>query len=436
MRFEEIYLDEASNLGRTELLKYGRNSRRVQTFLDRVKNEIPFKTLTGQEFIVDPSTYSEVEDMIKNSLPRFSIVVQDKDGNTINTNNFQKEPDFGGQEKETLKIKPSHIFPDGTFKADKVFDAVINNSVLAATDYGQIVIDLAKQIQKGDNPSFGDAPGEFHKAIRDYAGEYLGVLALLRGIANFPNQEAWFEHLGVKDLSDITMFFPSKQNNPLADSEGYFENAQTGNRILLSSKGGERGAPPSLNNLKIPDNLKTPEYEDVIDFIESMQQADARTQPFYGLNSLYKLVPDKLPGYLRRVLPFSEDTIDKLFRYQQVGRKSSVTKLPPTYRKLIDNYTNLSRVKDDATPGGILHYACNKVILDVINNQKVFPEFDDLAREILQHNFIQIHTFIESNTLTFSVVWPNKEMAQGNISLYSKSSASNPQKGKMSFSVS
>lgn len=435
MRFREFILLEASNLSRTELLKYGTNSKRVQAFLNRVKNGIPFKMISGGEFTVDPETYNQVEDLIKNSLPRQSIVVKDEEGNTVNTNKFIKEPEFGGQEKETLRLKPAHIFPNSRFKASKVFEAVINNPVLQETDYGEIVIDLAKQIQKSSNPDLGDAPGEYHKAIRDYAGEYLGVLALLKGIANFPNQDAWFNHLGVSDLNNITLFFPKKQNNPLADSEGYFENNEKGNRILVSSKGGKKGAPPSLNNLKIPDHLRTQEYNDVIKFIEALQDASSRTQPFYGLNALMELVPENIPGYLKKILPFSESTIDKLESWTFKGKKSDLFMLPKVYQKLVQDNVDLPRVKDDAPVGGLVHYAVNNLILDIVNNQRAIPEFDDLAREILQHNFIQIHTFIDSNKLTFSVVWPNREMATGNIALYSKASASNPVKGRLSFSV-
>jgi len=435
MRFTEIILTEAPHLGRSELLKYGINSKRVQEFLDRVKNSKPFKLIAGGEFVVDPKTYNEVKNKIENSVQRESIIVRDEEGNTVNTNNFVKEPAFGGQEKEKYELKPSHIFPDGKFSASKVFDAVINNSVLQKTEYGKIVIDLAKQIQSGKEPVISDAPGEYHKAIRDYAGEYLGVLALLKGIANFPNQDAWFNHLGVSSLDEITLFFPSKQNNPLADSEGFFENKETGNRILVSSKGGEKGAPPSLNNLKIPDNLRTAEYKDVISFIETMQSSNARTQPFRGLNALFEIVPDKIPGYAKKALPFSEATIEKLERLTDQGKKSDLFQLPKVYQKIVNEWVDLPRVKDTAPIGGLVHYAVNNMILDIVNNKKSIPQFDDLAREILQYNFIQIHTFLEADKMTFSVIWPNREMATGNIALYSKASASNPAKGRMSFSV-
>jgi hypothetical protein len=115
----------------------------------------------------------------------------------LKVNQLYKHPDIiqaaGGRAsvstKEKLLLKPSHIFPDGRFSAQKVFDAVINNKVLKTTDYGNYVINIAKQIQRGEQPDMSPVPEEFKKAIRDFAGEYLGVLALLNNTATFPSRE-------------------------------------------------------------------------------------------------------------------------------------------------------------------------------------------------------------------------------------------------------
>ena len=63
------------------------------------------------------------------------------------------------------------------------------------------------------------------------------------------------------------------------------------------------------------------------------------------------------------------------------------------------------------------------------------PTFEPLAREILQHNFIQIFARPNGTQLGFDVLWPNKELATGKITLYSKSSSTEPGKAKLSFSV-
>ena len=96
---------------------------------------------------------------------------------------------------------------------------------------------------------------------------------------------------------------------------------------------------------------------------------------------------------------------------------------------------NLDRVNPRATPGGIIHYTLNKVLVDAVNNNNAMPNFEPLAREILQKNFIQIFARPKGGVLGFDVLWPSKDLATGKIELYSKASSTEPGKQKMSFSV-
>lgn len=342
----------------------------------------------------------------------------------------------GKADKEKLLLKPSHIFPNGKFGAEKVFGAVINNKVLQGTDYGRMVIEMAKEIQAGKNASFADIPKEFQKAIQDYAGEYLGVLALLKGTANFPNRKEWLAHLGVSSLNDIELFFPEAVSNPLADSIGYFKNEKTGNSILVSSKGKD-GAAPSMDGLKIPDNLRTDEYADTIRFVETMQtKGTAFTQPFYGINVLKELqVP--LPKYLDVMVPFSDADIQQIGKWynDKTFTKNKLNKLPKAYRILIDNNISLSRVKDNVPLGGMIQYSIKSELKKMINKDKVLPNFEPMAREILEQNFIQIHAEPRNNALEFDVLWPNKEMGKGKITLETKYGSAAASQGKMSFKV-
>lgn len=337
------------------------------------------------------------------------------------------------KDKEGLKLKPSHIFPDGRFPASKVFDAVINNSVLKSTDYGQMVIEIAKQIQLGQNPEMSQIPKQFVEGIRDFAGEYLGVLALLKGTANFPTRDKWLEHLGVTSLDNIELFFPAKSNNPLADSIGYFQNKETGNSILVSSKGA-KGAAPSIDGLKIPVELdKSNSYQDVIGFIRTLQEkGSAFTQPFYALNYIHEIDPEKIHVSFRDILPITEDEMASLFGYFRSGITIHDVKLLPTkFRRFIKHY----RFKSTHPVAGIIQYYFKQEIKALVNNENVFPEFEPLAREILQKNFIQIFANIKNNKLIFDVVWPNKEMATGKITIETKYGANQAAQGKMSFNV-
>ena len=346
---------------------------------------------------------------------------------------------FTRSQKESFVIKPSQIFSEEKFSAERVFEEIINNNVLTGTDIGEIIIDMARQIQGGKLPSFKDIDKNFQTAIRDYAGEYLGVCALLKGIANFPNQKQWYDHLGVKDLRDIFIHFPKAQNNPLGDSIGSFENTETGNMILISSKGGAKGAPPSLNGLKIPDEIAgKPGYKNEVEFIKTLQESTADVQPFKGINKLFELVPDKIDPIIKTVLPLTIHDINEILTFFD---KSAYTKqdwinLPKKYHPVIGLIQqNLGRFSDTSTPGGMLHYVMNKQIMQVVNEKKAFANFEPLAREILQKNFIQIFARPTATTLGFDVVWPNVEMGTGKIQLYSKASANNPKGQKMSFSV-
>lgn len=337
-------------------------------------------------------------------------------------------------DKEAHIIKPSQIFANEKFPASQVFKEVIENKILQESEIGKYIIEMAKEIQAGQFPNLGKVPKQFHSAIRDYAGEYLGVLALIKGIANFPTRDQWFEHLGVTNLDDITIYFPPESNNPLGDSEGYFQNRETGNMILISSKGGKKGAPPSITGLKIPDNFKTSnEYKAEADIIETLQSMPAFEGPFVALNKLYQYSPKSIDPLYAETLPITNNELAtiKEFTNRKMYNKRDVVSLPEKFRKIVGRGPD---AKLEATPGGILHYAYSSALLKAVNQNNALPGFEPMAREILQKNFIQIFARPKGGNLTFDVLWPNRDMATGKIELYNKSSSTEI-KGKLSFSV-
>ena len=340
--------------------------------------------------------------------------------------------------KESYSIKPSDIFADERFPATNVFNEVINNPKLQEQEIGKLIIEMAKEIKAGTNPSFKDKPEEFKTAIRDYAGEYLGVLALLRGTANFATRKEWLQHLGVKSLDSIYINFPQQSNFALGDSIGSFENAETGNMILISSKGGKMGAPPSLNSLKIPDNLLgSNRYAAEVDFVQTMQGASAVDQPFKGINKLFEYAPDSINETIKQILPLTDqDQTDLIALMDRSYSKNDWKQLPEKFHPLITLISKtFSRFADTATPGGLIHYIITKDIMNAVNDRNAMPEFESLGREILQKNFIQIFARPKGTELGFDVLWPNVELATGKVKLYSKASANDPKKAKMSFSV-
>ena len=385
-------------------------------------------TVDGKETEVKVSILFKSEE-IKLELARIDATARGQDPDAVKTTSS----------KEAYAVKPSDIFADERFPAKQVFNEVINNPKLQEQEIGKVVIDMAQQIQVGDDPQFKNIDSNFKSAIRDYAGEYLGVLALIKGTANFPTRKEWLKHLGVNNIDSIFINFPQQSNFALGDSIGSFENAETGNMILISSKGGKMGAPPSLNSLKIPENLQNSErYAAEIKFVQIMQSASAVMQPFLGINALFEAAPESVNETVRNVLPLSEQDMQELesFMDKQQYTKNDWKQLPEKYHpivRLVDK--TFARFSETATPGGLIHYIMTRDIINAVNERNAFSEFESMAREILQKNFIQIFARPKGAILGFDILWPNVEMATGKVKLYSKASANDPKKAKMSFSV-
>ena len=391
---------------------------------DKVKG-----TIDGDPVEVKVSVLFKSQEL-KLELARVEAIAKGKDPDAVKTTSS----------KEAYTVKPSDIFADERFPAKQVFNEVINNPKLQEQEIGKVIIEMAKEIQDGNDAQFKNIQKEFQSAIRDYAGEYLGVLALIRGTANFPTRKEWLKHLGVSNIDSIFINFPTQSNFALGDSIGSFENAETGNMILISSKGGKMGAPPSLNSLKIPENLVgSNRYAAEVSFVETMQGASAAEQPFLGINKLFEIAPESINETVRNVLPLSAQDISTLtneYMNPSHNKDDWPTVLDEKYHplvRLVDK--TYHKYKETATPGGLIHYIITRDIINAVNERNAMPEFESMAREILQKNFIQIFARPKGAVLGFDILWPNVEMATGKVKLYSKASANEPKKAKMSFSV-
>jgi len=462
MLFREL-ITEANNLTKAELLKV-RDVNRLEVFLQKIAagSESPFTTTDGQRFDADPSQLEQIKQQLEDPEYKGQITVRNTQGQTIPIGKLAKTKEFGGQQlawdadpeaggKESFVVKPSDLWPGegGNFTATQLFPTVINNKTLNSSEIGKTIVNIAKQIQAGQPADWATVDKKFQPAIRDYAGEYLGVLALINGTANFPNRDAFVKHLGA-GLDKINYFFPAKPNFPLGDSlggvdiDGAFTNMDSGNVIYISSKGGKKGAPPSLNNLKIPENLRTQEYAREIEFIETLQNPDTSagpasyTQSLIGINKLFELAPDSIPQNIARGLPFSADDIARIVDMQR-NRKDvdlkNISELPETAQKMLEGI-DFSKYREGVKPSGVVMYLCAKTIVNAVNKTDAMPNFPPLAREILQHNFIQIFARPKGGVLSFDVLWPNREMGTGKVELYYKGSANEPNKQRLSFSVS
>jgi len=179
---------------------------RWNLLINKIKTNKPFvDNYTGEDIYIKPSEVNrltQLKDEGKFKGEKVTIIT--KDGREIPMAQLAKNEEFGGSTKESVLLKPSLIkITDRDIPASDLYETIENNQILASTDYGQVVQQLATYIVSGE---YVQMPEEYttkekekeRKAIVDYAGEYLGVLALLYDRSRFPRKrqfQEWLEHI-------------------------------------------------------------------------------------------------------------------------------------------------------------------------------------------------------------------------------------------------
>lgn len=462
MRAKE-FLSEAK-LQRSDFYKPERIQNFINKMLAPASNPSPFKLVGGGEVILknDPALISalqkvmpKVEKHTAGKLVPIPNVLYDIEGNPVKLSQLEKTIEFGSSEKEQFPIKPSHlpnlsgtgpstkvdladpavlkdILETATFPASDLGNRIITDPVLnkQAGKLGKVIIDLAKQIQANQIPVLPEGlTNPEINAIRDYAGEYLGVMQLINGTANFDNVKPFLTHLGTANLAGLKLYFPKASGTPLADSLGASDGgiaavqSPTGTVMKISSKGNKIGAPPSLDNLD-PQVVKGRKYATaVVKFIETARKYKADQQPFRLLNYLFSIAPGSVDARIAKVLPFSDEEITNILN------SDSLTPLP---QKVI--YLNRLAGRIKGSRFGKCHYVINKEVIRSVNTEGALPNLKKAVLEILGSNFVQLYTAVNNKQLVTTVLWPNK--VDGDVYLYSKAYAGDPGKSKLSFYVS
>ena len=429
-------LNEAT-LEPSQIIKY---PERFDAFISHIQDGKPFYTTSGEEVILDPSEADRFLELRDKNLFKGGLTGLDRNGRQHRLSSFEKTAEFGGasvkpgddtsSSKEAALVKPTQIgITDRPILAGDLGTEIASNSVLNSTPYGQAVAQMATAISNGE-PAV--VPTEFakqesvKKAIVDYAGEYLGVLALVNGQSNFPNKKEFLKWLG-GDLSGLVLNFPSKSNTQIADSFASIINPTTQHQINISSKGTGGGAPPSLSGLVIPPSVRAKkEYQTAVDFIELCQNKNLPkpttiSQVFQAMNLLEERVPEAVPKEFKKFLPWRPEIVAQVSDSLKNGTPM------PRYQKL---FANLQSKGND---GGKLTYVVKDAVMEAVNGGAV-PEFQAAILETLDYNFIQQYTKMsKGGQLQFDTQWPAK--LNGIVSLESKSGGTDPTKGGFSFKL-
>lgn len=423
---------------------------RFEKVVKHIQSGGAFYTQDGQQVQIDPKEAKRMIAARDQDTFKGSYSVKDTTGAMWPISSFLKTSDFGGasvapgqgdeQEvnKESALLKPSQIqITDRPIPSKDLGSVIGKNEILASTPYGQAVITMAQQILSGQPAVI---PAEFlndkglRTSIVDYAGEYLGVLAMVSGRSEWSGgagkQAAFSKWLG-GNVSDLTLNFPSKANTPLADSFAQVTNRATGHTVNISSKGTGGGAAPSMSGLKVPDTVRNnPDYSTVVRILDicsnkSLMKPTSVSQVFYVMNVLAETHGDKIPAVFRPFLPWSDKIIAMII--DNIKQKGAMP-LPRKYEKI---YANL---RSSGSDGGKLTYETKKAVMAIINSGKV-PEFQSAVLETLGMNFIQQYAEVDPKTgvMHFVTQWPAQ--LDGIVTVESKSGGSDPTKGGFSFKL-
>lgn len=436
------FITEASPL---DLGKVTKREGRVDKFLDLIDKGHTFNSKSGPVEL-DKKQIPYLKSVLKpENVGKLRIKVTTTDGKSIPMGDVHFDEkawgEFGKGGDSDVKFKPAEVLPHeepekgqpitaelalklGGFPANQLAEKIKNSPKLKEQGkIGQAVIDMVDEIEQGQLPTVPDIPKKVLSSVVNDAFEYLGILALINGIADFPNSEEFYDHIG-SSINDMILYFPKAANNPLTDSYA-LQNQASKNTINISSKGRKGGAASSINTLKIPEDVQK-KNNDTIKFLDYIKSPGiAWQQPFLAANFIHgsKTGKGKL-GDLEQFLPFTSETmiyIKSIWDNRRKGVPKKLEDIPEQFRPLFELVWNWSKNSDHALGYNIRNYVKDVIVLDAINNKNAIPSWNPTMLEVLGMNFVVLKTEIKSGKFVTKVNWPSK--MDGKIVLAAKDGA-------------
>ena len=429
--------------------------KRLPQFISDIENSVEFAALKKGDaepfpVIINPNEIPNIQKWIDAGNPAQPLKLKTSAGElnigktTNNPFQLMKTSAYGGQQpglggsktggKESKKVKATDIgLHDKDIPAKSLGQAIIGNKTLQSSETGKLVIAIANAILKGTPSIQGvELTGSQISSIRDYAGEYLGLLMIVKGLADFPNKQPFYKHLKINNLDELVVNFPSRSNEPLADSFGKFagvKNIKEGFTINISVKGGVggKGAAPALSNFKVPDEFrKRKEFAEEIEFIDANANR-ANNQyvfPFVLLNIIHKYHPDTIPTYIKDFLPFTDIPQIGKNDIERISKNKTIKRIYEAVKSTFLDAKGLTSKKTvPASKFHVVHYATEMAVEKSLQ-AGALPDLSPLFREMLQQNFVQISNTFSSGVFKTNVLWPNTDLASGNVVYDSKNSMS------------
>jgi hypothetical protein len=447
---------------------------RPQNFLKKLEAGTPFIDKDGNEYYPEDGEFARITPIVNQTLKQLeknpnaslpSIILNIKDVGPVSMSKFQKADleTIKGQQSSKVNVQPlgigiaaDPINKPGTKPKDKItlttdeeikralnnhqeikagnlYEVIMSNKVLdTAGELGKAIKQAATDMNNSQVPVIKQYDEATQKKIAIDAGEYLGVLAIVKDVANFPKKAAFLNFLKAPDFNNLSVIFPGEQNSPIGDSYGV-QNAETGHNIVISSKGGKgstaAGAAPSLGGLKTSVDKRKAKIRkgNGLDFINHIiQVSPTSAQGFAGINWIANNYPDKVPEKYKNLVPFYSEDV------RQVLKNIKTKGVEPIPEKFLPLIQAPSIQKSKGTDGGKLVYVVTKDLVDAINGG-IIKNLRSTVLELLDENFVQIYTRIVGGKLTTDVLWPGK--VDGNVELHTKIYPGDPGGSGLGFKV-
>lgn len=426
------FIKENRAITRGKLIGPGKEHEdRVGKFVELIQAGHKFNSELGP-LTIDPSNIPAIQQFFApgTTTPRLSVKT-DK-GNVMLGQIYYDDTAWRGAKSRgtsNIKLKPSQIWKSeklekgvevtpelaiklGAFPANELGQRILSSTALDQQgNAGAVVKEIARQIMNGQLPTISaDISTQEENAIQNDAFEYLGILSMMYGVADFPDIKAFYTHLGAK-LNEYILFFPGSTSSPLADSFA-LKNSKTGNTIFLSSKGGTTGSPSSINELKIPAHMLQ-SADDSVKFIQLLQSTTPMLQPFAAANWIHENYPGSLGG-LEKFMPFDDrfiDYITTVWKNRNKGVPATVEEIPEEFRPLfsyVQAQDNNPKKPWNSPLFYYVRYIAKSAVHDAIRSKRALPQFSQRMIELFGWNFVVIKTRRKGKTFVTSCQWPAK----------------------------
>jgi hypothetical protein len=304
-------------------------------------------------------------------------------------------------ETESLPIKPSDMVPDENPRTvEELLDSIENNlsKNLSGTPYEHMInlIDQVLENAAGSNNPISFEDRRQAGIIAKYAGEYSGVIALLRGnIENISTQEIE-ERYEIDNLANCKIVFPQDTTGMLIDS---YLITETGRRIGISSKMHKAGGAASslLGIYKIMPPEIAKKYPKGATIVKDLAALPAYSADPRNAGSLGPVV------LARQMKIISLEDIEEIENLDRTQQDPDVLQRPRLKQIIANQGVNPDTMgRTDYSVFNHLLAAIVNLVIARVNNE---PEFVDVINETLRENaYIQILTKVglSGNNVTFT----------------------------------